>query len=261
MGRFDGQVAWITGGGSGLGKAMALELARQGADIAVSGRRREPLDAVVRQVGELGRRALAVPCDVREEETLAAAADRVVHDLGRMDVAVANAGMSVAKKVADMTMADWQRQLEINVAGAALTVRHALPEISKHAGRIGLIGSVSALVPMRGMAPYQASKAALSAIGQTLWIELRGSGVTCTTIHPGFVDTDIARVDNLGVLHPDRRDPRPAALMWTADAAGRTMVRALYKRKREVTFTGHGKLGAFLGRHLPGLVTAVMARS
>jgi len=112
-----------------------------------------------------------------------------------------------------------------------------------------------------GAGPYHASKYALRAIGQTLAMELHGSGISVTTIHPGFVESEIAQVDNAGQFQADRDDKRPAGLMWTSERAARTMVDAVWKRKREFVFTAHGKVAAWLGRHTPSLVHAVITRS
>jgi len=254
MGRFDDKVAWITGGGSGIGKALALELAREGADVAVSGRRRDRLDEVVAEVEALGRRGLAVVCDVTDEDAVAAAVDEVVGGLGKLDVAVANAGYGVTGRIEKLTAADWRRQLEVNVIGAATTLRAALPHLRETDGRAAVIASVAAMMALPTQGPYCASKSAARMIGLTLSAELHGTGVSCTTIHPGFVESDINRVDNRGVFHPEREDRRPAKLMWPADKAARVMARAIHRRKREFVFTAHGKLGAWLGRHTPGLV-------
>ncbi len=257
---FEGQVAWVTGASSGIGRAVALELARQGADVAVSARRADKLEEVAAEIEALGRRALVVPCDVTEEETLVAAVNRVVAELGRVDVCVANAGYGVGGKIAELTAAEWRRQLDVNVVGVAMTAKHALPHLIDNGGRLALVGSVMAMMSMPRNGAYSASKYAVRAIGQTLAMELHGSGVSCTTVHPGFVDTDIARVDNSGVLHPDRDDKRPQKLMWPADKAARVIVRAIARRKREVVFTGHGKVGAFVGRHWPGLIQFAVTR-
>ena len=112
-----------------------------------------------------------------------------------------------------------------------------------------------------GIGAYAASKFAVRAIGQTLAAELHGSGVSCTTIHPGYIESEIAQVDNQGRFDPQREDRRPKNLMWPADRAARAMVDAIAKRKREYTFTGHGKVGAFAGRHMPGLVHFGMTRN
>lgn len=259
-GQWQDQVAWITGAGSGIGRALAIELGRQGAIVAVSGRRQERLEEVAREVEAAGGRALAVPCDVTEESDVVRAVSSVVDELGRLDLAIANAGFSVAGAVRDLSAEDWRRQLDTNVVGAAITARHALPHLERTKGRVALVGSVSALLPTPRMAAYTASKYALRAIGQTLSIELEGTGVSCTLVHPGFVESEIARVDNEGRFDPSRKDRRPKQLMWPADRAAREMLRAIRARKREHVFTGHGKLGAAIGQHMPGLAHFVMSR-
>jgi NAD(P)-dependent dehydrogenase (short-subunit alcohol dehydrogenase family) len=256
--RFTDQVAWITGAGTGLGAACAVELAARGAHVVLSGRRAEPLDEVAGRVRSFGRRALVLPLDVRDEDAQAAAVKAIVAEFGQLDVAVANAGYSVGGPTAELPAQAWRNQLEVNVIGLAITVRQALPALKARGGRIGLVGSVAAFLPVPMSGPYTASKAAVRMIGDTLSLELRGTGVSCTTLHPGFVESEIARVDNDGVHHPGRRDPRPARLMWKADDAARVMVDALHDRKRSFVFTGHGKLGAWMGGHLPGLTFAIM---
>lgn len=259
--RFDGKVAWVTGGGSGIGKALALQLAMEGAAVAVSGRREDRLLEVVEAITAKGGRALAVRCDVTDEASVAEAVQKVVRQLGGLDVAVANAGFSVAGRIEKLSAADWRRQLDVNVIGVAMTARYALPHLRERKGRLVLIGSVSSMLVAPGMGAYSASKYAVRAIGQALAAELHGSGVSCTTIHPGYIESEIAQVDNQGRFDPDREDRRPKNLMWPADRAARVMVDAIAKRKREYTFTGHGKLGAFAGQHMPGLVHFGMTRS
>lgn len=254
-------MAWITGGGSGIGRATALELARQGAKVAVSGRRTDKLQGVIDDIEGVGGVAAAVQCDVQDDAQIEAAARAVVDRFGRLDIALANAGFSVMGRIEDLTADDWRRQLETNVIGTALTVRAALPFLRQQKGRVGLIGSVAAFICAPKLGAYNASKYAVRAIGQTLSVELAGSGVSCTTVHPGYVDTEIAQVDNSGRFDPTREDRRPKNLMWPADKAARVVVRALHKRKREVVFTGHGKVGAFIGQHLPAVAHLMMARS
>ena len=135
-----------------------------------------------------------------------------------------------------------------------MTARYAIPHLRERKGRLALVGSVSAMLSAPGLGAYSASKYAVRAIGQALAVELHGSGVTCTTIHPGFIESEIAKVDNQGRYDESRKDRRPKNLMWPADRAARAMVDAIAKRKREYTFTGHGKAAAFAGRHVPGVV-------
>lgn len=257
---FANSVVWITGGGSGIGRALALEFARQGADVAVSGRRQERLDEVVAEVEGLGRRGLAVPCDVTDEAAVGLAVARIVEELGHLDVAVANAGFGVSGRFERLTAADWRRQLDVNVVGTAITLRAALPHLLERRGRAVVIASVAGMVAFPTSTAYCASKFAVRAMGLALSAELHGTGTTCTTIHPGFVESEIAQVDIRGEFDPSRQDKRPKKLLWSAERAARVIVRAVRARKREYTFTAHGKLGGFLGRHAPGLVHFAMTR-
>ena len=252
--RFRGKVVWITGGGSGIGRSLALAFAREGAKVAVSGRREDRLASVADEIEQLGGEALAVPCNVTDEGSIEEAVARVIEAFGQLDVAVANAGFALAGKVEKLSAADWRRQLDVNVVGLAITARHAIPHLKDTGGRLALVGSVSSMLVAPGLAAYSASKYAVRAIGQSLAVELHGSGVSCTTIFPGFVESEIDQVTNDGVFDPTREDRRPKKLMWTSERAAKVMLDAIATRKREFTFTGHGKLAAFVGKHWPGLM-------
>lgn len=252
--RFDGQTVWITGGGSGLGREMAIEFGRRGATVVVSGRRIDRLQQTVSAIEAVGATALAVACDVTDEGGVERAVETILNKFGHLDVVVANAGFSVAGRVEDLSAEDWRRQFDTNVVGLAVTAKHSIPALRATNGRLALIGSVSGMVAAPGVGAYHASKYAVRAIGQVLAMELYGSGVSCTTIQPGFVKSEIAKVSNEGEFHEDWDDKRPHALMWETDAAAKTIVNAIAARKREFTFTAHGKAAGFLGRHAPGFV-------
>lgn len=256
--KFEGQVAWVTGGGTGIGRAVALELGLQGARVAVSGRREDRLDEVVAELRAAGADGFAIVCDVTDPESTRQAVATVVEKWGKLDVAVANAGFGVSARFEDITPDRFRRQLDVNVLGTVFTAQSALPELRKTKGRLVLVGSVAAIAVYPGGSAYCASKAAVRAMGQTLSIELAGSGVSCTTIHPGFVESEINQVDNDGNLQPGRPDKRPKAFMWPADRAARAMVRAIQRRRREYVFTGLGKVGAFVGRHFPWVIYLAM---
>jgi len=258
--RFEGQVAWVTGGGSGIGKALALELASQGARVAVSGRRVDRLHEVVEAIEAGGGEGFAVACDVTDGASVRGAVASIVERWGKLDVAVANAGFGVNGRVEQVPLEDWRRQLDINVVGVVATAQAALPELRKTKGRMVLVASVMAMLCTPGTSAYSASKFAVRAIGLTLSQELHGSGVSCTTIHPGFVESEISLVDNKGEFHSDRKDTRSQQFMWRADDAARVMARAIHRRKREFVFTWHGRFGAFVGMHMPSLVHLVLTR-
>jgi NAD(P)-dependent dehydrogenase (short-subunit alcohol dehydrogenase family) len=256
---FADSTVWITGASAGIGRALALAFAGEGARVAVSARREDRLREVVAEIEAAGGRGLAVPCDVTDEARVKEAADRVAEHFGGMDVAVANAGFGVSGTVEALDAADWRRQLDVNVVGVALTARHALPHLRRTRGRLALVSSVAGMLPVPGGSAYSASKAAVRSIGQALTLELRGSGVSCTTLYPGFVDSEIRMVDNQGVYHAERAEPVPAWLRWPTDRAARVMLRAIHRRDGHYVFTGHGKVVGFAGRHWPWLVQTLMA--
>lgn len=259
--QFQGKVVWITGASAGIGRQLAREFASRGADVAVSARRVDRLAEVVGEIEALGRRGLAVACDVTWDEEVARAVDAVVEHFGKLDVVVVNAGFAVAGRLEHLSDADLKRQFETNVFGAMNTVRHAMPALRKTRGRLALVASVAAFVASPKQGAYTASKFALRALGLTLQQELYGTGVSCTLLHPGFVASEIAQVDNAGRFDASRADKRPARLVWPTDRAAAVMVSAIHARKREFVFTGHGKFGAWLGKHMPGLVYLLMRGS
>ncbi|MCA9623321.1 MAG: SDR family NAD(P)-dependent oxidoreductase [Myxococcales bacterium] len=257
MKRLEGKIAWVVGGTSGIGEACARRLAEEGATVVISGRRRDRLEALAASIPG----ADAEPCDVTDEASIAGAVEAIASRHGGLDLALANAGFTVGGAVAELSGDDWRRQLDTNVVGAALTARHALPRLRERRGRLALTGSVAAFMPAPYFAAYHASKHALRALGLTLAAELEGSGVSCTLLHPGFVASEINQVDNLGRRDPAREDVRPQLLMWSAERAAKVMVNAMIARRREVVFTGHGKLAAFVGQHAPRLMQAILGSS
>ncbi len=257
--RFQGKRIWITGGGSGLGRALALAFARQGAMIAVSGRRTDRLDEVVKEIALLGGQGLAINCDVTDESSIVNAANQIVEAFGQLDVSIANAAFSVFGPIEKHTVEDWQRQFETNVFGLAMTIKHSLPELRKTNGRMVLIASAGSMIASPKLGVYTSSKYAVRAIGQTLSMELHGSPVSCTTIHPGYFESEITQVDNSGVYRPNRRKLK-SKWTWTSDRAAKACVKAIAVRKREYTFSFFGKLVAWLGCHTPDLVHFLLTR-
>ncbi len=252
MARFDNQVVWITGGGSGIGLACAVEFARQGARVAVSGRREDKLGGAVDAVEAVGGEALAVACDVNDEDACRAAVESIVGQWGRLDVAVANAGFAVAAYASTLTVADWRRQFETNVFGLLNTVYAALPEVEKQRGRLVLLGSVMSYISVPKMAAYAATKAAVRAIGEGLSIDLARAGVSVTTVCPGYVESEIQQVDNAGEFSSDRPVTK-SPLMWPADRAARSIVSAAHARAVIAPITGHARVLIWATRWFPRL--------
>ena len=247
-------VVWVTGASSGIGKAMAFEWSGLGYKVVLSARRNELLEEIACEIKNSGGESLVVPVDIMDEASIENAVQHIITTWGRIDIVVANAGFGVLGSIESLTTKEWNRQLQGNVIGLALTVKYALPYLKQNRGMIGLVGSIGAYLPNPGLVSYGASKAAVHSIGLTLQIELMGSGVSCTILHPGFVVSEIFSVDNEGMRHPERGDPRPKSLVWPAHKAAKVMVNAILKRKRIYIFTNHGRVFVWLQRWFPGLM-------
>lgn len=259
--RFAGNAVFITGASSGIGAALALEFAREGADMVLAARRRDRLESLAAEIGAIGRRAIVAPCDVTREGDLerAAAAGRTA--FGKLDVVVANAGFGVTGLLERLSLDDYRRQLETNVFGVLRTVYATLEDLKKSRGRLVVIGSVSGHVAVAGSSAYSMSKFAVRGLAASLGHELAEHGVSVTLISPGFVESEIRQVDNRGVRRAEApARPIPAALVMATPTAARKIVSAVARRRREVVITGFGKAAVLLQRHLPGLLEEIIRR-
>ncbi len=260
MGRFDGRVVLITGASSGIGAALAREFAREGAWLALAARRTDRLEALAAELQRSGRRTLAVRCDVTRDGDLEEAV-RATHDrLGPVDVAVANAGFGVVGRVDRLSLADFRRQFETNVFGVLRTVYATLEDLKRTRGSLVIIGSVSGHLALPQNSAYSMSKFAVRALAESLGHELRRDGVAVVLISPGFVESEIGRVDNLGVWHPGGPDTARRSFRMPAAKAARQIVAAVARRRSEAIITGHGKLAVLVQRHAPWLVSQAVRR-
>jgi short-subunit dehydrogenase len=259
--RLAGKVVLITGASAGIGAALAREFASSGAAVALLARRAERLRALAAEIHAGGHRALAIPCDVTSEGDLERAAALTVAGFGGIDVAVANAGFGVVGALATLRLDDYRRQFETNVFGVLRTAYATLDELCRSRGTLAIVGSVSGYLAAPAASPYAMSKFAVRALAEALRGELAQRGVAVVLVTPGFVDSDIRRVDNRGRLHPDARDPVPTWLRIPAEVAARKIVRAVVRRRHELVITGHGKLAVLLARHTPRLLAFLVRRT
>jgi short-subunit dehydrogenase len=252
-------VALVTGASSGIGEALAREFSRRGGTVILAARRFDRLEALASEISRSGGKSLAIACDVTHRDDLDRAVLRAREEFGRLDIVVANAGFGVVGKFEDLTVEDYRRQFETNVFGVLHTAYAALPELEKSKGRLVLIGSIAGYVPTPGSSPYSMSKFAVRALAGSLRNELGRRGISVTHIAPGFIDSEIFRVDNDGGLHADWQSPVPEWIRMDADRAARQIVRAAGRRRRELVVTLHGKVIVFLERHFPAALRAVFS--
>lgn len=192
MRRLSGKVALITGGGTGIGRACALAFAREGAKIAVAGRRREPLEAVVREIEGAGSKALALTCDVTQTASVAAALSQSQQHFGRLDTIVNNAGAVVVATAEHTSDEDWQKVIAANLTGTFLVSRAALPLLRKAGGgSIVNIGSVLGLVARKERAAYCAAKAGVSGLTRAMAVDHAKDRIRVNCICPTIVETEL----------------------------------------------------------------------
>lgn len=253
-----GKVVLLTGASAGIGEALAREFAARGAAVVLTARRVERLQALADELNAQGRRALAVAADVTVDGDLERAVAAAREAFGAVDIAVANAGFGVAGRMDKLSLEDYRRQFETNVFGVLRTVYAALPELEKVRGRVVVIGSVAGYIAAPGGGPYAMSKYAVRALAESLGRELAPKGVSVTHIGPGFVESEIRKVDNAGNFREAARDSVPGWLMMPASQAAREIVDATAARRREAIITRHGRAVVFLARHAPGFVDRVL---
>lgn len=228
-----GRTALVTGASRGIGRAVALAFAEQGADLVLSSRKREGLEAVAQEVEALGRHALVVPANVSQEESIAALANEVERAGVAIDILVNNAGVNpVMKGLLDLEPAAWRKILDANVTGIfLLTQRIARGMVARGCGAIINIASTGGLRAGPGLAAYCVSKAAVIHLTKAMAIELGPHGVRANCIAPGLIETRMAEAlfrNETGYKayvsqNPLRRHGQPdelaaAALLLASDA-------------------------------------------
>jgi NAD(P)-dependent dehydrogenase (short-subunit alcohol dehydrogenase family) len=187
----DGQVALVTGAARGLGRAIALALAHAGADVALGLRRKGTADDLVREIESMGRGALDVPMDVTDLAAIGPAVDAVVERFGRLDILVNNAGLGPSNLAEDVSEADFDLTMDVNVKGLFFTSQAAgRVMIRQGAGRIVNLSSQAGFIALPTEAIYCASKAAVAHLSKCLAVEWGTHGITVNAVAPTFIRTD-----------------------------------------------------------------------
>jgi short-subunit dehydrogenase len=216
----------ITGASSGIGRGLAVELARRGAKIGLVARRVELIEEVVREVEAAGSKALALPADVQDAASMVAAAKKLGAELGPVDILIANAGVGPTRDAANLSAEEVAGVMNVNVIGASNSVAAVIPEmVARRSGQLVVISSLAAYRGLPRSAAYCASKAAVSAFFESLRLDLEPRGIDVTIIHPGFIKTP---------LTVGREAQMPFLL--ELDDAVRKMARAIEKRRKRYSF-------------------------
>src|SRR5271156_1709444 len=192
MSQLANQIAVVTGAGRGIGRAIALKFAAEGAGVVCVSRTQENSEKVANEIAALGKKAWAFSVDVSDSAAVSAAAEKILADCGKVDILVNNAGVTRDGLLMRMSDADWDTVLNTNLKGAFFFTRAFFRTFAKQrGGRILNISSVIGLIGNPGQSNYAASKAGLIGFTQSVARELGGRGVTVNAIAPGFIETDM----------------------------------------------------------------------
>jgi NAD(P)-dependent dehydrogenase (short-subunit alcohol dehydrogenase family) len=188
------KVALITGAGSGIGKAAAVLLAKEGAKIAALGRTEDELNEVVAQIQQAGGEAMPVLADISETEEMQQAVQQVINQWGRLDIVFANAGINgVWAPIEELEPEEWDKTIKVNLKGTFLTVKYAVPHLKKQGGSVIITSSVNGtrMFSNSGATAYSCTKAAQVAFTKMVALELAKHRIRVNVICPGAIETNI----------------------------------------------------------------------
>lgn len=259
---FKENVVIITGASAGIGRALAVLLAKQGAWLSLAARDQERLEALARECETLGGRALVVPTDVAEQAQCQALVERTVQAFGRIDTLINNAGLSMwtpFDQITDLSLVE--TIMRVNFFGSVYCTFFALPHLKKSCGRLAAVSSLTGKIGVPTRSAYAASKHAMAGFFDSLRIELADAGVSITTLYPGFVTTEVrqralgANGKPLGQSHIEEKG------LMSAETCAAIIAQAVLQRKREVVFTAKGKIGLWIKLIAPGLADAISRKT
>lgn len=265
MGKMDGQAVWITGASSGIGEALAKAMAVEGAHLILSARRKEELERVadVCKTAAGGRDCTTVlPLDVTDEASLPKAVEDAKSAVGRIDMLINNAGISQRSLAVDTDMDTYRKIMEVDVFGQIALTKAVLPVmLAQGQGHIAVTASVAGKIGVSYRTGYCAAKHAVVGFFDALRAEVAASGLSVSTIIPGYIQTNIATHALKGDGSSFGRTDKAIAGGMTADACARVVLKGLLKKKRDIPVGTGGEMHAlWIKRLWPWLVYKITER-
>jgi short-subunit dehydrogenase len=252
------QVVLITGASAGIGAELAQLYHVRGYRVGLLARRKDRLEALESELN--ARRpgsVLSLVADLSEPAQLTSAVQHMIATFGRIDGFIANAGFGVAGRVDALTLEDYRRQFDTNVFPVIHGFQLVREELVKNGGFYCAVGSVNSYLSLPTASAYAMSKFSVRALMEALYWEMKPLGVSVTLVCPGFVKTEIRKVNNRGEYRAQAQEPVPEWLMMEAPVAARQIVRAIERKKQEAIITGHGKILVWIQRHFPWMLIPV----
>ena len=259
---FQGKVAVVTGGASGIGRALCEELGRRGASVVSADIACEGAERVAAQIKASGGTASAAQLDVRDASAVQSLVDAVVREHGRLDYMFNNAGIGVGGEVQDLTLEHWRTAIDVNLMGVIHGVAAAYPVMLRQGnGHIVNIASLAGLIPSPTLAPYAATKSGVVALTNALRVEGEALGVRASVVCPGFVDTAI--FDSAIGVRVDKQDliEKSGLSLMPANEAAHEILLGVEKNEGVIVFPASARALWRLVRFSPRLSTLLHRRT
>ena len=246
------KVAIITGASSGIGEALAWQLARMNYDVVLAARSEDKISRIAKEILTYGVRTLAIRTDVSKEEDCAQLIDQVITYFGRIDLLINNAGISMRSIFEEVDIPVMKKLMEVNFWGTVYCTKYALPYIIKHKGSIVGVSSIAGKKGLPGRAGYSASKFAMEGFLETIRIENRRKGLHVLVACPGFTASNIRRAALTSHGSAQGDSPRDENKMMTAEEVAKEITKAIERKKRDLVLTTVGKLTVLFNKFFPG---------
>ena len=258
---FNNKVAVVTGGGSGIGRALARKLASQGAKVVLADARHDSAMTVAEEICEPGGKASAHPLDVTDSGAVERFVERIADEEGRLDYMFNNAGIAVIGEFRYLPGTDWKRILDVNVSGvfAGTAAAYAVMIRQGH-GHIVNTASVAGLVPALGLVAYCASKHAVVGLSTSLRAEAAVYGINVSVVCPGFIKTPMLESKSVGTPTDEQSTARILKLAITPEECAATALAGVARNKAVIPVTAHARAMWAIQRYFPALMYAYSRR-
>lgn len=245
----------------GIGKAIALELCKAGANVVLNGRNAERLEKTYQEFLQKGFQVTVVRADVTKSSECSMIIQKAVDTFGGIDILVTNAGISMRERFENLQPEVFSQIIESNINGSAFPAHAALPHLKKTKGSIIFISSAAGMIGLPTASAYSAGKMALTALAQSIKIEMASSGVHIGIVHVGFTQNDTEKrvLNATGELVPVAE--RPAYLQQTQEQVAKSILSVIRKRKFKVVLTLVGRVNAFVVKFFPNLLIRIVTAS